>query len=154
MEAQFVAGSFWQFLHIPFSICMGAGLCLGSLLPTVALELGTAMLMLPSMILDLLTWKGEDSKRVDVCKWICRPSIYLYCQGNGAERLSHPDQEGCTWHLWWSEFTQAQGHCYKCQALLSTLHLCPLLAILNANTFRTSTALARGFCDHFHLFCL
>ena len=55
------------------------------------------------MALGLLTWKGEGTETVDVCRWIYRPLIYPYCQGNRTTGLSHSEWEGCTWHLWWSQ---------------------------------------------------
>lgn len=76
--------------------------------------LGTIKITLSGMVLGLFTWKGEDAGTVGVCGWIYGPRIYPYCQGNGTIGLSHTEQEGCTWHLWWPEPTQPSGTPFMC----------------------------------------
>lgn len=47
-------------------------------------------------------------------------SPYLpYCQGNRAVELSHPEQEDCTWRLWWSH------QLFTCARPKGQLSLCP-----------------------------
>lgn len=105
----------------------GVGSHLGSLSQGHSLSVRHCVLVLSGIALGLWTWKGEGTGRVNVCKWIYRPHIYPDCQGDRAAGLSHPEQGGCSWRLWWSEPTctrPPQGSLSNCPHLSSCWSAC------------------------------
>lgn len=133
----------------------GVGSHLGSLSQGHSLSVRHCVLVLSGIALGLWTWKGEGIGRVNVCKWIYTPHIYPDCQGDRAAGLSHPEQGGCSWRLWWSEPTctrPPQGPLSNCPHLSScwsACQECPLVP-LSLGPSRASKTLPEGF-PHLHL---